>query len=207
MKALDYRETPESWWNYVHSFVYKKFFRSQEEKIEVILNILKPRIVLDAGCGYGRYTKIMTKLDFDVHSIDISKPMIDEIKKINPQFKWCPVENIEYPDNFFDLVLCIDVADHLKSLKKAIEEFFRVLKKNGYLLLTVAISNSPFILMNKVMRRLLKGLMKRPPISKSYYEDEVKRVLKKFVVLPPVTLTYYHLPLEILYICRKKEDA
>jgi ubiquinone/menaquinone biosynthesis C-methylase UbiE len=207
MNELDYRETPESWGNYVHSFVYKKFFRSQEVKIELILNILKPNIVLDAGCGYGRYTKLMKKLNFNVHSIDISKPMIDEIKKINPQFKLCQVENIDYPDHFFDLVLCIDVADHLKSLRKAIEEFYRVLKKNGYILLTVAIPHSPFILMNKVMRKLLKGLMKRPPISKSYYDDEVKRVLKKFVVFPPVTLTYYHLPLEILYICRKKDDV
>lgn len=46
------------------------------------------------------------------------------------------VHNIPIRDNFFDLVLCIEVLEHLENPALAISEMRRVLKKNGTLILS-----------------------------------------------------------------------
>jgi 2-polyprenyl-3-methyl-5-hydroxy-6-metoxy-1,4-benzoquinol methylase len=199
-KHREYEEKSESWWNYTHNFFYRKFYVAQEQIIKKALNVLKPSVVLDAGCGYGRYTKILKDMNIDVHSIDKSESMIREAKRINPRAKVCAVENIDYPRDFFDLVLCIDVSDHLESFEMAVREFYKVLKKSGFLLLTVAIPYSPLILMNRAIKPTLGRLMKRPPISRGYSKNEMQKILKDFAFF---TLTLYHhfIPMERLYIC------
>ena len=196
---MDYEESPESWWNYTHSFLYKNFYRNQEEKIKSVLKFLKPKVVLDAGCGYGRYTKILKGMGFDVHSIDSSYKMIEK----DSNFKLCSVENITYPNGFFDAVLCIDVVDHLKSLNLAIKEFNRILKQDGVLLLTVGIPGSPFILFNKAMR-VFRSLFGRPPISRAYNDKNMKKILNGFDYFS-VELLNYNIPTERLYVCKKKK--
>lgn len=45
--------------------------------------------------------------------------------------------NLSFADNSLDIVLSLDVFEHIYFYKKALEEIFRVLKPNGKLLLTI----------------------------------------------------------------------
>ena len=47
------------------------------------------------------------------------------------------ITNLSFPNNSFDLVTAFDVFEHLEDDQKGLEEAFRVLKKGGFLLLTV----------------------------------------------------------------------
>ena len=58
---------------------------------------------------------------------------IDHIKKID-------ITDIGFPDNFFNLILCNHVLEHIPNDQKAIAELFRVLAMNGTAILQVPIS-------------------------------------------------------------------
>lgn len=50
------------------------------------------------------------------------------------------ITNIKYPDEYFDVILCSHVLEHVTEDRKAMKEFFRVLKKVGWALLLVPIT-------------------------------------------------------------------
>ena len=49
--------------------------------------------------------------------------------------------NIQYPDKSFDIIYCSHVLEHVIEDRKAIREFFRVLKTSGWAILNVPITN------------------------------------------------------------------
>jgi predicted SAM-dependent methyltransferase len=51
------------------------------------------------------------------------------------------IENIEYPDESFDIIYCSHVLEHVQHDKRAMHNFFRVLKENGWAILLVPIEN------------------------------------------------------------------
>lgn len=50
------------------------------------------------------------------------------------------ITNIQYTDNYFDIICCNHVLEHVLDDKKALKEFFRVLKPSGWAILLVPIT-------------------------------------------------------------------
>ncbi|MDN3667884.1 methyltransferase domain-containing protein [Echinicola jeungdonensis] len=50
------------------------------------------------------------------------------------------ITEIPYPDNYFDLIICNHVLEHIRDDMKAMKELFRVLKPKGKAILQVPIS-------------------------------------------------------------------
>ena len=53
----------------------------------------------------------------------------------------CDITNIPEPDASFDAILCSEVLEHLPDALKALDEFSRLLKPNGALILTAPFSS------------------------------------------------------------------
>jgi len=51
------------------------------------------------------------------------------------------VTNIPYPDENFDIIICNHVLEHVPDDKKAMSEFYRILKKNGWAVLLVPLTD------------------------------------------------------------------
>lgn len=49
------------------------------------------------------------------------------------------VTDIRYPDEHFDVIYCCHVLEHVPDDKKALREFFRVLKNDGWAILLVPV--------------------------------------------------------------------
>lgn len=49
------------------------------------------------------------------------------------------ITDIQYPDESFDVIYCSHVLEHVPDDRKAMQEFFRVLKKDGWAVLLVPI--------------------------------------------------------------------
>ncbi len=59
---------------------------------------------------------------------------------LNPADVKMDITDIQYPDNTFDIVYCSHVLEHVPDDRKAMREFFRVLKPTGFAILLVPIT-------------------------------------------------------------------
>jgi len=108
----------------------------------VLGKIPKGHRILDAGAGELRNKPLCTHLDYVSQDFD-EYTGIGDGKGLQKN-KWdtsrvdivCDITSIPEPDVSFDAILCSEVLEHLPEPTKAIDEFARLLKPGGYLILT-----------------------------------------------------------------------
>lgn len=110
-------------------------------------------LLLDLGCGPATFSKVLAEKGFRVYGVDYSEEMIEIAKKRTPglkiDFKTADIYNLPFSDNFFDIVICLGVFQHLEEPKKAVREIKRVLRKDGFLAITALNSFSLSALLKK----------------------------------------------------------
>lgn len=104
------------------------------------LEYIKPKDkILDCGCSNGGLSKYLTEnIDCTVFAFDIATFFVKNTHKNAPKAICArfPIENIPFVDEVFDVVIVGEILEHVLNEKKAINEILRILKKDGYLLLT-----------------------------------------------------------------------
>lgn len=89
--------------------------------------------VLDAGAGRGCYRALFSHCEYKTQ--DFAKEL-DTIGKYTTLDYTCDIVEIPVADEFFDVVLCTEVLEHVPEPIKAIKEFSRILRSGGRLLLS-----------------------------------------------------------------------
>lgn len=106
--------------------------------------------ILDLGCGVGTIDFYLSNKCNFITGIDYSDKAI-KIAKINAEILGVS-KNInffqkKFPEQIilgkYDIVLCIEVLEHLRDDKLALEEIKNLLNKNGIVILSVPSLNSP----------------------------------------------------------------
>ncbi len=96
--------------------------------------------VLDAGCCWGRDSKILAK-SATVTGIDLSEKLLDLARAYVPKakFKVGNISKTEFAGESFHGIWCNDTLIHLerKDILPTLKEFHRLLKRNGILYLSV----------------------------------------------------------------------
>mgnify|MGYP001177802522 CR=1 FL=1 len=128
-------------------------------------NVPENGCILDAGCGNFYYANIIKKASRNVICLDIVYPEKDLIQ--DNAFFLGSVGKLPYKDNTFDFIYCFSVIQFIDDDRAVIDEFYRVLKPGGKLLLTIPTRNSPF----KIIRELevRSGLYKYPQFNISHH--------------------------------------
>jgi len=108
------------------------------EALGLPLSSLKDKLILEAGCGSGRFTEILLDQNAYVHALDYSNA-VDAHKKnigIKHNLKLCQASLLEPPfkKEAFDLVLCLGVLQHLPSPEAGICSLFSMVKPGGQLI-------------------------------------------------------------------------
>lgn len=104
-------------------------------------------ILLDAGCGSQQYRKYCDHLiykaqDFGQYENDSTSGFANSMGGDNG-YKYGDLDyvgdiwNIEESDEFFDAILCTEVFEHIPYPIQTIQEFSRLLKPGGRLILTL----------------------------------------------------------------------
>jgi len=121
--------------------------------LEMLLSDKSAGRFLDAGCGSGDYLPALLERNLDVWCMDAAGGMV---RKVRERFQGVSalhisegdVEKMDYPDEFFDGVLCAGVLEYLSDDDRALSEIGRVLKKGGAAVLTVPNKLSPFMMLD-----------------------------------------------------------
>jgi methionine biosynthesis protein MetW len=134
-------EINEKIYSKVFSESSERYHIEQKEKLERIVDLFEPcDRVLDVGCGDGWFGKrIIKEFGADVHGVDISKDALKKAELSGLKVKRQDLDGNElsYPNDHFDAVLCGDIIEHLINTEFFLKEIRRVLKKNGFLILSV----------------------------------------------------------------------
>lgn len=138
MKFTGERFIPEYFERVDDEIVYEHINR-----YKAVSSCLKNEIVLDAACGSGYGSNILSESLSSVYGVDISEEAINYAKqkygyKDNLQFLQSSVEKLPFNDNFFDKAVSFETIEHVdeKIQKKFLKEIVRVLKDDGIFIIS-----------------------------------------------------------------------
>jgi methionine biosynthesis protein MetW len=110
----------------------------------LILDLIANRItserknrILDIGCGDGSFILKFRK-DCETFGVDISQSAVKMAKETGISAYEVDVssQRLPFQDEYFDIIYMGDVIEHLTNPDHAIKEVTRVLKQNGFLVLS-----------------------------------------------------------------------
>jgi len=98
--------------------------------------------ILDAGAGEQQFKKFCSHLNYvsqdfaQYNGNGDGKGLQTGVWNQNQLDIVCDITVIPEPDESFDAILCTEVFEHLPNAVLAIKEFSRLIRKNGYLIIT-----------------------------------------------------------------------
>lgn len=117
----------EIWYEHVHRYGILQPFVSEKK-------------VLDAACGEGYGSKMIAQWAKSVVGVDIDEVSVrhaaERYQYDNLKFECCDVLDLSYQDNSFDVVVSFETLEHLLEHDELLSEFQRVLKPDGYLIIS-----------------------------------------------------------------------
>lgn len=111
--------------------------------IRQFLGDISGKVILDAGCGNGYWTRNLAISSKEVIGIDSSKELIEIAKrKRNPSnisFQFVDLTaRLPFEDQYFDLIVSNMVLHYLPDIKSVARELFRITKKKGKIIFSIA---------------------------------------------------------------------
>jgi ubiquinone/menaquinone biosynthesis C-methylase UbiE len=113
--------------------------RLQDELLQHLQ--LRPAVsVLDVGCGHGRYHAVIAKQDATIFGVDSSPGMLREARTraamaYPVHVVQADAQALPFMDASFDRVLAIHMLYHVPDRLRALQEFRRVLRSDGRVVL------------------------------------------------------------------------
>ena len=160
----------------------KWLFNKRQQIASYYIYKVKPNKLLDLGCGDGSFIRrIKNKFpNIKTFGVDVNPNVIRLNEIFNEKiFSNQDLLNLLFKKNTFDVVVCLDVLEHIKNLDDALNEIKRILIKNGYLITSEPTENFLY----KGLRFLYKGTHseKEGPGAGAHYSNakEIDRIIKK----------------------------
>lgn len=128
-------------WSYFYNFdPISIWLLYTQRKVLKQVNFNKEAAILDVGCGTGRELKFLSKKGLEnLYGIDLSSLMIKKAEKLLKNkaiLKAASVEKIPFNSDKFDFVINTEGFHHFPNPDLALKEMFRVLKKDGKLIIS-----------------------------------------------------------------------
>ena len=130
-------------------YLINNFYRHLSQ----ILYGMSPQNILEVGCGEGFSTaRIMEALTphSNYLAVDIEPSLVEKTKARNPQVdaEVASVLELPYADKSFDLVICLEVLEHLDTPARGLEELCRVSRQS----IIVSVPHEPFFRIAQLLR-------------------------------------------------------
>ncbi len=155
------------------------------------LDIIKPSLIAELGCGGGRNAKELLKrypdsklvaIDYSDLSVEKSKAYNEEaIKEGRCVVRRGDVSKLDLPDDCCDLATAFETVYFWPGPEKSFAEVFRILKKGGYFM--IVNESNGMDETGKKFEKIIDGM-------KCYTANELTAVLKKVGFSEVKTVTH-----------------
>lgn len=138
--------------------------------------------ILDVGCGTGEQIKYWKTLNENLHieGIDLDEHVVNLAKKKNLNVSVGNATQLKFKDETFDAVVCLESAFHYKTREKFLKEAYRVLKKDGKLIIAdIILNDKKQNFYNKIFKNLFNktfNITKENLISIKEFEKQLKNI-------------------------------
>jgi len=152
--------------------------------------ILNGKLVLDAGCGSGRFSEIALKFGASLIAVDYSSAVEAAQKNLSGTDKLIvqgDLASLPISNETFDYIYCIGVLQHTSEPARIVSELLRCLKVGGEITLTFYENSSWHVLFYS--KYLIRPITKRLPKS-----SLLNFLEKTSAVWFPVTKFLFSLP-------------
>lgn len=127
--------------------------------------------ILDIACGSGFGAHLLAKKGFDVTGADLSQETVEicqrNFKYPSLRFTQADATALPFENSQFDAVVSFETIEHTTHYKKVLEEFKRVLKPEGIILIS-----TPNIKVNSP-----DGVVRNPYHTQEWNYEELKMIL------------------------------
>ena len=127
------------------------------------------RMILDVGCGKGRYLKNLAEdlPDCQYAAVDLSRTVMDFFDSDIAVKRQGTMTNIPFDDNTFDLVFACESLEHAIDIENALREMGRVTKPGGKI-----------VIIDKNSKAI--GRLEITPWEQWFDEDDLKEMMERF---------------------------
>jgi 2-polyprenyl-3-methyl-5-hydroxy-6-metoxy-1,4-benzoquinol methylase len=185
------------WWN--HYWTMYSVFQNMH---------LVGKSVLVDGCGFGNDALSLAAMgasvwgnDLSPESVDIARRRAEKLGMTAVNFDVSPCENLPYADNFFDVIVFVDILHHV-DIPRAIAEAKRVLKPGGKIVISEPYTHGvtqKLLRNNALVEKFLYPAMKRfiygsdsPYITEDERKLDHRELADLKAQIVPDRLTYFY---------------
>ncbi len=116
----------------------------EKNRVKMIIRLSRITIsdkIIDIGCGEGYLLSLLPKIR-QVIGLDISKTALVKAKELLKENLYVRLiygdaQDLPLADNSFNKVVCSEVFEHVPDPELVIKEIYRILKKNGVVVISV----------------------------------------------------------------------
>ncbi|RJP49070.1 MAG: class I SAM-dependent methyltransferase [Anaerolineaceae bacterium] len=151
--------------------------------------------VLDFGCGSGVMLPYLSQISSQVIAMDVDLLPLERVQAYVPLPSNVEVKDAtrnsisDLPVNSFDLIIALDVLEHVKDLPRTLNELLPLLKPSGQLIVSGPTENILYQIGRKIAG---------PEYSGAYHERgiaEIKQELLKTTTIQHIATLYWPIPL------------
>jgi 2-polyprenyl-3-methyl-5-hydroxy-6-metoxy-1,4-benzoquinol methylase len=159
--------------------------------------------ILDFGCGSGVMLPYLSQISSQVTAMDVDLLPLESVQAYIPLASNVEVKDAsksqvsDLPVNSFDLIIALDVLEHVKDLSRTLNDLQALLKESGQLIVSGPTENILYRIGRKVAG---------PEYSGAYHERgiaEIKTELMPIAHIEPIATLYWPVPLFEIFSAKK----
>lgn len=179
------------------------FWQRLRTVMEFIKNPAPYEYILDFGCGSGVMLPFLSDISSHVTAMDVDLLPLQRVQNHIPLAKNIEVIDASttsitnLPLNRYDLIIALDVLEHVQDLPRTLNDLLALLKPDGQLIVSGPTEN----ILYQVGRKIAG-----PEYSGAYHERgiaEIKDELRKIASIQPIATLYWPIPLFELFAAKK----
>ena len=189
-EIIQFSKLADDWWNeegsmsflhamsetrtrYIKDSVIKNF------KIAKKKHVLEDLKILDIGCGGGIASEPLSRMGAKLTSIDESKKLINIAKihakamRLDIKYKHSNIEEILKNKKKYDVVLALELLEHVKNVSYFCEVLSKLIKPNGIIIIST-INRS--ILSKMIVIKFAEDILKKIPSGTHNYKKFIRPI-------------------------------